>query len=255
MGKLRGERVRTLIAGNWKMNGLRSALAEIDAIIAGLGDVPEGVGTLICPPATLIAAAAERAADTALGIGAQDCHTNRDGAHTGDLSAEMLKDAGATHVILGHSERRSDHGELSELVKHKVMATLDTGLVPIVCVGESRADRENGLTDKVVLGQLDASLPREAAGRDIVIAYEPVWAIGTGLTPTTDQIAAVHAAIREALRTRYQAQADTTAILYGGSMKPANAAEILSVDHVDGGLVGGASLKAADFLAICAAAV
>ena len=237
------------------MNGLRAALGEIGAIASGVGDGQDSVETLICPPVTLIAGATEKAAGSALNIGAQDCHTGVDGAHTGDVSATMLKDAGATHIILGHSERRTDHGELSALVNKKVIAVLDVNLVPIICVGESLADRENGLTEKVVLGQLDASLPREAAGKAFVVAYEPVWAIGTGLTPTTDQIAATHSAIRGALSARFGDHGADTPILYGGSMKPGNAAEILAVPDVNGGLIGGASLKADDFLAIYGAAL
>ncbi|MEM9667691.1 MAG: triose-phosphate isomerase [Pseudomonadota bacterium] len=240
----------TLIAGNWKMNGLKVSLAEIKAIAEGLGDGKDGVEALICPPATLIAAATEVAEGSALNIGAQDCHAGASGAHTGDISAGMIVDAGGSHVILGHSERRTDHGELSASVNAKVLAAFDAGLTPIVCVGESLADREAGLTEKVVLGQLDASLPREAATSAFVVAYEPIWAIGTGLTATPEQIGEVHKAIRDALIARFEDAGENTPILYGGSMKPANAADILAVDNVNGGLIGGASLKAYDFLAI-----
>jgi len=237
------------------MNGLRASLDVISEIAAGVGDGKEGVDALICPPTTLIIGAADAASASALAIGAQDCHTGTSGAHTGDVSASMIKDAGGSHIILGHSERRTDHGELSASVNTKVLAVFDAGLVPIVCVGESLSDREAGLTEKVVLGQLDASLPREAANNTFVVAYEPVWAIGTGLTATPDQIGEVHQAIRSALTTRFGSNGEAALILYGGSMKPGNAADILAVDHVNGGLIGGASLKAEDFLAIYAAAV
>ncbi|MEM6412666.1 MAG: triose-phosphate isomerase [Pseudomonadota bacterium] len=247
--------MRTLIAGNWKMNGLASSLAEIKAMAEEIGDGTEAVEALICPPATLIAAASAAVSGTAMQIGAQNCHAAMSGAHTGDLSAEMLKDAGATHVILGHSERRTDHGELSAVIKDRVLAVFDTGLVPIVCVGESLSDREAGLTEKVVLGQLEASLPREAENFPFVVAYEPIWAIGTGQTANPEQIAEVHGLIRSSLRTRFGDAGVDAPILYGGSMKPGNAAGILSVEEVNGGLIGGASLKAEDFLAIYAAAV
>ncbi len=247
--------MRKLIAGNWKMNGLCAAVAEIDAIIAGLGSGDPRAEALVCPPATLLAACAGRAAGTPLGIGAQDCHTGRSGAHTGDISAEMLKDAGASHVILGHSERRAAHGELSALVNLKVLAAFGAGLVPVVCVGESLSDREAGLAEAVVLGQLDASLPREAASHPFAVAYEPVWAIGTGRTPVPGEIASVHAAIRAALVRRFGTAGDRAPVLYGGSVTPGNAAAILALDNVGGCLVGGASLKAEGFLAIWAAAV
>lgn len=250
-----GHAMRTLIAGNWKMNGLRASIREIDAMLAGLGDGHEGVEALICPPFTLIATMSKMAAGSPLKIGAQDCHTGIAGAHTGDISATMLKDAGTSHVILGHSERRSDHGELSAQINTKTIAALDAGLVPIVCVGESLADREAGLTERVVLGQLDASLPREAADRDFVVAYEPIWAIGTGHTATSEQIGEVHLAIRSALVKRFGSHGNMVPILYGGSMKPGNAKDILGVEHVNGGLIGGASLKADDFLAIYESAV
>ncbi|MEO0883685.1 MAG: triose-phosphate isomerase [Pseudomonadota bacterium] len=242
--------MRTLIAGNWKMNGLKSSLAEIQAIAEGVGSGSDAVEALICPPATLIAAASDAAADSGLQIGAQNCHAAMSGAHTGDISAAMLKDAGASHIILGHSERRTDHGELSTYINAKVLSVFDAGLVPIVCVGESLADREAGLTEKVVLGQLEASLPRECADTSFVVAYEPIWAIGTGRTATPAQIGEVHTSIRGALATRFGDNGNTAPILYGGSMKPANAADILAVEDVNGGLIGGASLKAADFLAI-----
>jgi len=242
--------MRKLIAGNWKMNGLKASSEVIAEIAQGLEDADIAADCLICPPFTLLGAFASQTKDTPLKIGAQNCHSVVSGAHTGDVSAQMLADIGVSHVILGHSERRADHGELSSDVALKAAAASDAGLIPIICVGESFADREAGLTSKVVLGQLDVSVPDTLAGHPFVIAYEPIWAIGTGLTASTDQIAEVHSEIRKALTARFAEQGQTIHILYGGSMKPANAAEILSVANVDGGLIGGASLKASDFLAI-----
>ncbi len=238
---------RILIAGNWKMNGLAASGAEIDAIAKGAPAVPE---LLICPPATLIS----RLAGRGVALGGQDCHAAASGAHTGDVSAEMLKDAGATAVIVGHSERRTDHGETDAAVQAKAAAAWRAGLVAIVCVGETEAERDAGRALEVVGRQLAGSLPDGATGENAVVAYEPVWAIGTGRTPTSAEIGEVHSAIRAALSARFGAEGARIRILYGGSMKPANAAEILGVPDVDGGLVGGASLKAADFLAIAAAA-
>lgn len=232
------------------MNGLRTSSEVIAEIARGLEGADIDADCLICPPFTLVAAFAEQAKGSALKIGAQNCHSVVSGAHTGDVSAQMLADIGASHVILGHSERRADHGELSSDVALKAAAANDAGLIPIICVGESLSDREAGLTNKVVLGQLDLSVPESLAGHPFVIAYEPIWAIGTGLTASTEQIAEVHLEIRNALISRFSAQGETVQILYGGSMKPANASEILAVGNVDGGLIGGASLKAADFLAI-----
>ena len=234
--------MRTLIAGNWKMNGLRAQLGEARAVAAGLTDARRAAcDVLICPPATLLAPMRE-AVGEALLLGGQDCHAEESGAHTGEVSAEMLADAGASYVILGHSERRADHHETDALVRAKAEAARRAGLTPIVCVGETREGREAGRAEAVVRGQLGASLPETG----FVVAYEPVWAIGTGLTPTTEDIKAMHAAIRDAV-------GGGVPILYGGSMKPGNAAEILSVPEVGGGLIGGASLKAADLLAIVAA--
>jgi len=246
--------MRKLIAGNWKMNGLKAGSEEIAQIIAGLEGAEIDADCLICPPFTLVGTFADQADGTALKIGAQDCHHVVSGAHTGDVSAKMLTDAGASYVILGHSERRADHSELSADVALKAVAAREAGLVPIVCVGESLSDREAGLTGKVVLGQLHASVPEVLFGQPFVIAYEPIWAIGTGLTASVEQIAEVHLDIRNALKTRFGEQGSSVQILYGGSMKPANATDILAVDNVDGGLIGGASLKAADFLAIFQAA-
>jgi triosephosphate isomerase len=242
--------MRKLIAGNWKMNGLRTSSEVIAEIARGLEGADIDADCLICPPFTLAAAFADQAKGTALKIGAQNCHSAVSGAHTGDVSAQMLADIGVSHVILGHSERRADHGELSTDVASKAGAVCDAGLIPIICVGESLSDREAGLTSEVVLGQLDLSVTEGLAGHPFVIAYEPIWAIGTGLTASAEQIAGVHLAIRDALISRFGTQGEAVQILYGGSMKPANATEILAVANVDGGLIGGASLKAADFLAI-----
>ena len=241
--------MRKLIAGNWKMNGSQGSSVPHD-VIKGIGARHENADCVICPPFTLISGMAAQSHNTALFIGAQDCHTEESGAHTGDVSAEMLAEAGAEYVILGHSERRANHGETDAMVSAKAEAALRAKLVPIICLGEKLADREAGNTMDVVLGQLAASLPNSLEGRDFVVAYEPVWAIGTGLTASADQIGEVHLAIREALDARFGAQGTTTQILYGGSMKPGNAAEILSVPNVNGGLIGGASLNAADFLSI-----
>ena len=232
-----------LIAGNWKMNGLKASLSELDALIAA--PAPEGCDLLICPPATLVSAFAARAAGTHVRIGGQDCHWQVSGAHTGDISAEMLADAGASHIIVGHSERRTDHAETDAVVKAKAQAVARAGLTPILCIGETLAQREAGETLAVIRRQLAGSVPEGLA--TLVIAYEPVWAIGTGLTPTVAQVAEVHAAIRAVVGAGVP-------ILYGGSVKPSNAAELLAVPHVDGALVGGASLKAADFLGIAAGA-
>lgn len=242
---------RKLIAGNWKMNGLRAGLAEITAIglgVAALGTKAPDV--LVCPPVTLINAAARLG--SGLALGAQDCHIGTAGAHTGDISTPMLKDVGATSVIVGHSERRADHGESNALVRAKAEAVLASGLQVIICVGETQAERESGKAFHVVASQIAGSVPFAASG-DIVIAYEPVWAIGTGLTPTNDDIAAMHGAIRAELARSDAPRAEATRILYGGSVKPGNAREILALPDVDGALVGGASLKAVDFLGIIGA--
>ncbi len=237
---------RKLAAGNWKMNGTAATLSELDA----LQDAATGAAeVLICPPATLIAQAVARAGRIA--IGAQDCHSAASGAHTGDVSADMLKDAGATCVILGHSERRADHGETNAQVADKTRAAWGAGLTAIVCVGETLAEREAGQTIDLVRTQLAGSLPDDVSGANTVIAYEPVWAIGTGKVPTTDQIAEVHGFLREALKARFGKDiAGAIRLLYGGSVKASNAAEIFAVADVDGALVGGASLTAADFAPI-----
>ena len=243
--------MKKLAAGNWKMNGSMAALAEVEALSAA--HPAPGCEMLLCPPATLISAMAARAKGTAVMVGAQDCHAKASGAHTGDLSAAMLLDAGASHVILGHSERRADHGESSELVRAKADAALAAGLIAIVCLGETEAERDAGATLEVIGAQLDASLPAGATAATLVIAYEPVWAIGTGRTPTLDQITEVHSFLRARLSGLIGAEAAGTRLLYGGSVKPSNAAEIFALADVDGALVGGASLKAADFGAIVAA--
>ena len=242
---------RKLAAGNWKMNGTSADLAQIEALIAA--HTAPSVDVLICTPATLISRAAQIAADSALAIGGEDCHQNEKGAHTGDISAAMLQDAGATYVITGHSERRADHGEDDALVRAKTSAGIAAGLIGVVCIGETLDEREAGKTLEVVGEQLLGSTPDEATGANTVIAYEPVWAIGTGKVPTLDQIAEVHAFIRAELVKRFGDAGNAFRVLYGGSVKPSNAAEIFAVEDVDGALVGGASLKAEDFGGIIAA--
>jgi triosephosphate isomerase (TIM) len=239
---------RPLVAGNWKMNGLRASVGELQKIIAGAKTLST-VELMVCPPATLIAQFAAAAAGSGVAIGGQDCHAQKSGAFTGDISAEMLKDAGATAVIVGHSERRRYHGETDAAVKAKAEAAQRAGLLPIVCVGETRDQRETGKTLATVGTQLDGSLPGAA---DLAVAYEPVWAIGSGLTPQPKDVSEVHGLIRDRLRSHYGEKADQVRILYGGSVTPANAGELLAVTNVNGALVGGASLKADDFLAIAA---
>lgn len=241
-----------LAAGNWKMNGTLAALDEVRAMIAA--HPAPACEVLICPPATLIAPMAALARGSMLRVGGQDCHRATSGAHTGDISAAQLADAGASHVILGHSERRADHGETDALVAAKAGAAQAAGLVAIVCLGETEAQRDAGRTLDIIGGQLAGSVPQGATSQNLVIAYEPVWAIGTGRTPTTAQIAEVHAFLRARLADRLGADAAKgVRLLYGGSVKPSNAAEIFALPDVDGALVGGASLKAADFGAIVAA--
>ncbi|MCX7899037.1 MAG: triose-phosphate isomerase [Methylocystis sp.] len=245
---------RPLVAGNWKMNGLRASLTEIEAMGAGYDAALKArLELAVCPPATLVAAAGGLTARFGISLGAQDCHAQPCGAHTGDISAEMLKDAGAAYVIVGHSERRADHGETDAIVQAKAAAALRAGLMPIICVGETRAQREAGEALDVVGAQIAGSLPDGAPGT-IVVAYEPVWAIGTGLTPTPEDVAQMHAFARERIEARLGGgKSGSVRILYGGSVKPANAKELMRVANVDGALVGGASLKAADFLAIAVA--
>jgi triosephosphate isomerase len=243
--------IRPLVAGNWKMNGLSASAAEFEKIAAGAARFSHAAELMVCPPATLIAWFASIA--EAVAVGGQDCHPAPSGAHTGDIAAEMLADAGAKAVIVGHSERRADHGETDTRVRAKAQAAWRAGLVAIVCVGETREQRDAGETLKVVGGQLAGSLPDGATAANLVVAYEPVWAIGTGLTPTTTDVAEVHGFIRRTLRERFGEEGIKIRILYGGSVKPSNAKELLSVADVNGALVGGASLKADDFLAIAAA--
>ncbi len=247
--------MRKLAAGNWKMNGTAADLAEVSALMAA--HPAPGCDMLLCPPATLLSRMADLAAGSALMVGGQDCHAQMAGAHTGDISAQMLKDAGATHVILGHSERRADHSEVDATVQAKAIAAQAAGLIVIVCVGETEAQRDAGTTLAVIGAQLDGSLPPTltTAPDGLVIAYEPVWAIGTGRTPTLDEVAEVHAHIRAALVKRYGDVAQELRLLYGGSVKASNAAGIFAVPHVNGALVGGASLKAADFGPIIVALV
>ncbi|HXA24034.1 MAG TPA: triose-phosphate isomerase [Acetobacteraceae bacterium] len=242
--------MRQLIAGNWKMNGLRAdAIALAEGVRAGVQGM--ACELLVCPPFTVLEAVAKVLEGSAVSVGGQDCHTARNGAHTGDVSATMLRDAGATWVILGHSERRQNHGETDELVREKVLAAVEAGLIPIVCVGETEEQRASGQETEVVGWQLAGSLPKPFTG---VVAYEPVWAIGTGKTATDQDVATVHAFVREELVRQFGEAGHGLRILYGGSMRPSNAAALLAVPHVGGGLIGGASLKAEDFLAIARAA-
>jgi triosephosphate isomerase len=239
---------RPLIAGNWKMNGLAGSSSKLDKIIAGAQKLPSQVDVLVCPPFLLIPAFAARADQSRVAVGGQDCHPDPCGAHTGDIAAEMLADAKASFVILGHSERRQDHHETDAQVRAKTLAARRAGLTAIVCVGETRADRDAGRAREVVGKQLDGSLPDGA--EMIAVAYEPVWAIGTGLTPSPGDVADMHGFIRERLVSRYGLPGEGMRILYGGSVKPANAKELLAIDNVDGALVGGASLDPDEFLAI-----
>jgi len=246
---------RPLVAGNWKMNGLRrEALALAGELAARMrtGDRPP-CDVLVCPPATVLAAVGEAIAGSGIALGGQDCHSAPSGAHTGDVSAPMLVDAGCSYVIVGHSERRANHGETDADVRAKATAAQAAGLIAIICVGETLDQRDAGRTLAVVLGQLGGSLPGDATAANTVIAYEPVWAIGTGRTPQPADIAEVHAALRQGLGKRLEG-AETVRLLYGGSVNAANAAEILAIANVDGALVGGASLKAADFRTICTSA-
>ncbi len=263
--KSAGAVIRPLIAGNWKMNGLSAAMGEVEAVAAALdsgqGGALSGVAAdvMIAPPVTLLMLLAQRQNDRGgvgggrLQLAAQDCHAATKGAHTGDISAEMLADAGAMAVIVGHSERRADHGETSATVRVKAAAAHRAGLMAIICVGETIGERDGELTLAVVKRQLAASLPESCTAKTTAVAYEPVWAIGTGLTPTLQDVATVHAAIRADLVARFGAEGDAMRILYGGSVKPDNAAALMSVGDVNGALVGGASLKASDFIAIIGA--
>ena len=243
--------MRKLAAGNWKMNGSNASLSEVAALLKA--HPTPACDMLLCPPVTLLSRMIEVASGTQLKLGGQDCHADKSGAFTGDISAEMLADAGASHVILGHSERRAGHGETDALVMAKAEAALAAGLVAIICVGETERQRDAGATLDVIGAQLLGSLPTAASSMNVVIAYEPVWAIGTGRTPTLPEIADVHLFLRARLTGRLGADALEVRLLYGGSVKPSNAVEIFALINVDGALVGGASLKAADFGAIVAA--
>lgn len=247
--------IRPLVTGNWKMHGLTASLAELQALKDRLAEAPvSGADVMICPPATLLAQARYALRGSDIKLGAQDCHPLAQGAHTGDISAEMLADVGATAIIVGHSERRTDHAETDALVNAKARAAHRAGLTAIICVGETEAERRAGATLDIIGKQLRGSVPENADASNTVIAYEPVWAIGTGLTPTEADVAEAHAFIRgELARLIGERAAARLRILYGGSVKPANAESLLSVPNVNGALVGGASLKASDFYAILAA--
>lgn len=246
--------IRPLVAGNWKMNGTSTSLPELQLIgHSFLSGLDAETDALICVPATLLSRAAEILHKTPVKAGGEDCHAADQGAHTGDISAAMLKDAGASHVIVGHSERRADHGETDAIVRAKCEAAWRAGLVAIICIGETREQREQGETLNVLTMQLQGSVPSDANPSNTVIAYEPVWAIGTGLTPTADDVAKAHAHIRSQLGQIIGGRASLMRILYGGSVKPSNAVELLGVGNVDGALVGGASLKASDFVGIAEA--
>lgn len=246
--------ITPLIAGNWKMNGLRASLDELTALAAMMttGEAPRAI-VVICPPATILAAVARQGATSGILAGGQDCHPAASGAHTGDIAAGMLADAGAQYVIVGHSERRAAHGETDDLVRAKAEAAIGAGLKPIICIGETEAERDSGRADSVVAAQLAGSIPDAAGQHDVIVAYEPVWAIGTGRTPSNEDIAAMHNAIRRQLVDRFGDKGQGIHILYGGSLKPQNAREILAIDNVNGGLVGGASLLAKDFATIISA--
>ena len=246
--------ITPLIAGNWKMNGLMASLEELQTL-AGLlttGEAPRAL-VVICPPATILSNVSAQGASAGIQAGGQDCHPHQSGAHTGDISASMLADAGAQYVIVGHSERRANHAETDALVRAKAEAAMGAGLKPIICVGETEAERDGGKAESVVAAQLAGSIPDAAEQHDVVVAYEPVWAIGTGRTPTNDEIAQMHGRIREILVERFGDKGARIHILYGGSLKPQNAREILAIENVNGGLVGGASLLAKDFYTIISA--
>ena len=243
--------IRPVLAGNWKMNGVASSLSELSEIVERHARFPD-VDFVVCLPATLLSRAQPLVAGSGVAIGGQDCHADAAGAHTGDISADMLVDAGATCVIVGHSERRADHNETSETVARKATAAWAAGLKAIICIGETRSEREAGETLDVLSAQIAGSVPVEATAANTLVAYEPVWAIGTGLTPTAADVGVAHAHIRAELTRKLGDAAMTVPLLYGGSVKSSNAAELMAVDDVNGALVGGASLKAADFLAIAA---
>jgi triosephosphate isomerase len=242
-------KIKALVAGNWKMNGTGKQLGELRKLVTAINRKKPNADIMICPPVTLLSRMTALK-PKGVALGAQDCHANISGAHTGDISAEMLKEAGAKAIILGHSERRADHGESDKMVRAKVDAAHRAGLTAIMCVGESLKHRKAGDTLKVVQGQLRGSLSADCTAKNTVIAYEPVWAIGSGLTPTVEQVEEVHTALRKALVRRFGDDGAKMRILYGGSVKPSNAAELMAVPHVNGALVGGASLTAKDFYGI-----
>lgn len=243
--------ITPLIIGNWKMNGLRNALDELTnlAQLLTAGEMPRSM-VVVCPPATLLHAVASRGATSGILAGGQDCHWEASGAFTGEVAAMMLADAGAQYVIVGHSERRAGHSESDDVVRRKAEAAIGAGLVPVICVGETEVERDEGQAEEVVLRQLAESVPEAAGQHAVAIAYEPVWAIGTGRTPNLDDIRTMHAAIRQGLVSRFGERGTSMPILYGGSVKPINAREILGVEDVNGALVGGASLFANDFYTI-----
>jgi len=245
--------IRPLIAGNWKMNGLKASMAEFEAMLAGAPVLAGKADLLVCPPATLVAAFADKARrGRGVAVGAQDCHPRPAGAHTGDVSAEMLADAGATAIIVGHSERRADHGESDDLVRRKAEAAWRAGLTAIVCIGETQAQRDSGQTLGVCGGQLTGSLPDGATSANLVVAYEPVWAIGTGEVASPEDAQQVCAAIRARISAVHGDEVARGArILYGGSVKPDNMPAIMAQPDIDGALVGGASLDAGEFVRIC----
>jgi triosephosphate isomerase len=246
--------IKPLVAGNWKMNGLRNSISELDAMAKAYnGEMRDQLDMLLCVPATLMVTAAHVCVGTKVAVGGQDCHFNASGAHTGDISAEMILDSGGTAVIVGHSERRTDHGETNEIVKSKAEAGLRAGLLTIICIGETRAQREAGQTLDVLKEQLEHSMPESAAASTCVVAYEPVWAIGTGLVPSVEDVREAHKFMRDYLVARFDNDGAHMRLLYGGSVKPGNAVDLMGVANVDGALVGGASLKAEDFVGICKA--
>jgi triosephosphate isomerase len=243
--------IKPLVAGNWKMNGVRDSLTELKAIAAGVEPLAGKIDTLICTPATLLYVSTALVTDSQLRIGAQDCHTAQSGAYTGDISAAMIADSFGTFAIVGHSERRTLHKEDDALVRAKAEAAIAADLTAIVCIGETEAERKSGATLDVLKRQLAGSVPDGATAKTVVVAYEPVWAIGTGLTPTSADVEEAHAFLRAELQGRFGGEGGKMRILYGGSVKPSNAKELMSIANVDGALIGGASLKSADFLAIC----
>ena len=246
--------IKPLVAGNWKMNGFRKSLGELHKMGEGYDIAMRNrLDMLLCVPATVLYTASVAMVGTHVEIGGQDCHFNQVGAHTGDISAEMIADCGGTAVIVGHSERRADHGETNEMVRAKAEAAHRGGLVAIVCIGETETERKAGSTLDVLKTQLDGSLPDDITSDNTVIAYEPVWAIGTGLVPSVEDVAEAHKFMRDYLEQRYGAGNGNIRLLYGGSVKPGNAVDLMGIANVDGALVGGASLNASDFLGICAA--